>query len=1016
MSTTQLLASAPQNSAKVSANAGTGKTHVLTRRVLRLMLANVHPSRILCLTYTKAAAAEMIDRVSKEMRHWATIGDAALVKELTNLVGQQPTQAEITRARELFTVTLESTPPPRIQTIHSFCQEILRRFPLEAGITPNFEVIDDTSSFELIKEAKTRLLLKEQVAPVTAAAVDYITNNSSEKKFNDIVSEIISARNRLYDAPLPPEPNGDANEIVNNFLAEKKNDESLKALMQALCNSGGKDDTKCYNRFKRALEENHYNSYFDALMTVKREPRAKIATKKALDFMAHANEAGIRLQNELQELEERICDIKTTTYTWHTYHLAKGLLEIYDNLKKNSGWLDYNDLLYLARKLLTTANNSQWVLYKLDGGIDHLMVDEAQDTSPEQWEIIEALTAEFFNGEGRAQNARSVFIVGDEKQSIYSFQGAEPAAFNAFTKNISARVIAAGNSWHEVPLQKSFRSTASVLTLVDEVFAELITAINPEAEKVHHELHRTGHAGRVELWPIIKRQEKPDHELWHLPTEYYHQEKEQALLAEKIATTVKSWLSGGRKLESQGRDIIPSDILIILRRRGDLAELVIKKLKELDIPVSGADRLKLAEHIAAQDLVALGKFLLLPQDDLNLACLLKSPLFGVTEEELFQYCHYRKEKQSLWDNLPPQLRAQLTELLSITDFYSVYELYSHVLDKLEGRKKFISRLGTEVNDVLDEFLEMAVEFESNHANSLQKFLHWFNLSATEIKRDMEQNGGQVRVMTVHASKGLQAPIVFIADATSMSEQNRDELMWNDESFMAAESAATASRAFKDLKEKKKNADHNEYLRLLYVAMTRSEDELYICGTEGERRISDKCWYNIILPTMLKLGQGQEDGSIVINNPQTAEPINKAVAVTEKNKITLPSFIHKKLNEKAEEVRELDREFDAEAARRGRRIHKQLEHSDIFPGSIAEVPVIGHINGKLVHGRIDRLWFKDDEIHIIDFKTHEPVNTIPGIYKQQLAEYAELINLTNPGKKTRKFIYWTEANRLDEVLS
>ncbi len=1010
MSTTQHIASDPKGSAKVSANAGTGKTHVLTRRVLRLMLENVHPSKILCLTYTKAAAAEMVERVSKVLRDWAVCDDTALNKSITELNNEPATEKQMKRACELFTLTLESTPPPRIQTIHSFCQEILRRFPLEAGLAPNFEVIDDRTSLEMMTEAKSRLLLKSQNDADIIAAVDFITSGSSEKKFNDITKDIITSRNRIRESAIPAKPKHNAAEIMASFMLQKKKDNALAALVSGLTNSTKATDSKHAAMLKSGI----YDDYFSVFVTDKGTPRARVATTEVMKSVNAAEDIIARLTTEVLELNETILESLTAEFTYYTYFLAKGLLEIYDNLKNNGGWLDYNDLLYYTKKLLTTSGFAQWVLYKLDGGIDHIMVDEAQDTSPEQWEIITALTHEFYSGEGRASTDRTVFIVGDEKQSIYSFQGAEPAAFAGFTKNIEERINAAGQKWHNLPLNTSYRSTAPVLQIVDEVFAGHLAAINPDAKDITHLVHREGHAGRVELWPIIKRPPKPEHDNWHLPTEHYRMEKEQTMLAAKIAETIKSWLNGGRKLESEGRDIRPSDILIIMRRRGDLADVIIKKLKEKGIPVSGADRLKLGEHIAVEDLIALGKFLLLPQDDLNLASLLKSPLFGVGEQELFEYCHGRKG--SLWDNLPPILRAEMTGIFNKADYLSIYELYSYVLDVEGGRKKFIGRLGNEVNDVLDEFLQLAMEFEQNHVNSLQKFLHWFGLSGTEIKRDMEQNQEEVRVMTVHASKGLQAPIVFIADSTYSDNRSEYGLLWNEEGFLAAQNAASASAKYKALKSVKDTENYNEYLRLLYVAMTRAADELYICGAEGDKGISDECWYRVIEPVMEKTAIKTDDGTYVLYSLQTAAAKAYAQSNVNKKPGAFPAFLVQKIDEKFIDIKDLEQRFDTSAAKRGRRIHKELEYSNLFPGSLAEVPVIGFVGNELVHGRIDRLIIKENEVHIVDFKTTENVpQIVPSIYKRQLAQYEELVKLSIPEKKTRKFIYWTENNRLDEVL-
>lgn len=1017
----QITAINPSYSIKVSANAGTGKTFVLTQRVLRLMIDEVHPSKILCLTYTKAAAAEMVDRITKNLEKWVTCKEDDLKKELFALLQTNPTEQQLAFARKLFTLTLESTPPPRIQTIHSFCQEVLTRFPLEAGITPNSEILDSASEKELIFEAKIRLLQNQSHEPEVTEAINYFANNITEAKFSAIISEVVSQRNRFKDSAQPIKPDANIEDEINIFLNAKRSDAVIAELITRYRKFPSANNLKRLEPLLKGLKNNDIESYLSCFL--KDDGSAySIKYMATKDVAAGFEDAIIQLQTEAAGLRERINDITTRKFTYYAYFVAQKFLEIYDNLKAANGYLDYNDLLYLTKKLLTTANNSSWVLYKLDGGIDHIMIDEAQDTSPEQWQIISALTDDFFSGNTARSQKRSVFIVGDEKQSIYSFQGAEPKAFAEFTNNIRQKCIASGNQWHDVDLNISYRSTASVLNAVDNVFEPHINAINNNKNQIKHHVFRNNQAGKVELLPIIKRGEKPEHENWHFPTQYYPNLDEEIILAEKIATTISDWIINKRILESQARPINAGDILIIMRSRGDLADLIIKKLKAKNIPVSGADRLKLAEHIAVQDLIALGKYLLLPKDDLNLACLLKSPLFGVTEDELFTYCYNRKS--DLWSNLPQDLQAQLDELFNKADILSVYELYSYVLDKLAGRKKFISRLGQEVNEVLDEFLQATLDFEDIHAGSLQKFIHWFLFSSSEIKRDMEQASGQVRVMTVHGSKGLEAPIVFIADSGSKPEGKGKEFFWYENNFLVAENSASANNLYKSLKELNKQEEYNEYLRLLYVAMTRAADELYIYATQGDKKIPDDCWHNIILPVMEREGTKLDDGSFIIHNPQTQIIENKTAITKNNHTEDLPEFIFNSLPQ-LKEVKKEKVFVDESAAQRGRKIHKLFEHgklqtknavaAEIINNGRAEVPLIANINGLAINKRIDVLWVKENEIIILDYKTAaNPPAQIPQPIIEQMNSYEAALALIYPNKTARKFILWTETDRLDEV--
>lgn len=1067
----QKLATNPDISARVMANAGAGKTYVLTARVLRLLLKGTHPGKILCLTYTKAAAAEMRERISKRLEKWALMDDADLRLELAELIEGEPSKEQVKIARKLFSSTLESSPPPRIQTIHSFCQDVLKRFPLESGIQPYFEVADDVTAKELTWETTLKIIEQNH------ESVDYIAANAGEWKFNEVVAEIITQRNRIRDLFANI---GTAQQVVDYLYAKHEVDRnlsaanlfkdffqfsmerlnSLKQLIASLQNSANANDFARGNQLADALQSQDFKSYAGIFLTKENEPRKTIITKDAKSSFPIADEIAAYEQVQLMDVIGKVTLIENLEFTKHVLSLSQSILETYEELKRTRALIDYNDLIYTTRNLLTAADNTAWVLYKLDGGIDHIMVDEAQDTSPDQWRIILALLDEFMAGEGAERGERTVFVVGDEKQSIYSFQGADQKKFNEILNYIQARCNDAQKPFNELKLELSFRSVEAVLKLADQAFEpeHLRKSISSSLDNISHVVNRIGEGGHVELWPLVKNEEKAELENWQLPINYHTAKSADLLLAEQIGNTIEKWINSGRKLVSTNRAVRPGDILILLRSRGNLADMLINRLKRKKIPVSGSDRLKITDHIAIQDILSLSNFLLLPTDDLSLAEVLKSPLFGISEEDLFELCY--KREGSLWSNLRGnnkfgEITATLESLLSKVDYVSVYNLYSIVLDQLKGRMKMISRLGYEVNDVLDEFLDLAMNFERAHTSSLQHFIHWVRQSKIEIKRDMEASGddlGQVRIMTVHGSKGLEAPIVFLADAAKMPKSQR-QLIWQDEYFY---SYKTKSRIFPELRnlvDSAENEDYEEYLRLLYVAVTRARDELYICGSLGERNTNiEKSWYQILENSLSKFGSKEEGGVITYKTAQEAA-VKEPEAAKVKSRKPLPIFMHKKVPASEKITIELEEEIpfsdSADIVDYGSRVHKILEISaqldadkralylehalvndsntkdkllklfslpefaEIFgEHSRAEVPIIGEINGNTISGRIDRLVIKPDEVMIIDFKTSRNIpEVMPQNYINQMDKYKRIMQLQYPQRKISTYILWVSGLRL-----
>ncbi|MBM3571490.1 MAG: double-strand break repair helicase AddA, partial [Alphaproteobacteria bacterium] len=881
----QRPAADPDASVWVSASAGTGKTKVLTDRVLRLLLAGTQPQRILCLTFTKAAAAEMSTRIAERLGQWAVADDLALARQLTELTGRPADGDAMTAARRLFARVLDAPGGLAIQTIHGFCQSLLRRFPIEAGIAPHFTVMDERSAAEMLADARARMLVaaRDHDAEPLSQALAEITRHVTEDAFADLMFELTTERGRLdgliraaggVDAliqaihrRLRAKPGGTDADLCADASAEHAFDgAALRRAAAALTRGSKTDQTRAAAMSAWLAEPAQRAAGFDAYaavyLTDEGEIRKNLATKQALKIDG-AIDASLRAEAaRILNVQARRRALLVARATAALLSLGHAMLAAYQAEKQRGVLLDYDDLVLAARDLLHRPGVAPWVLYKLDGGIDHILVDEAQDTNPEQWQIVEALAAEFFAGAGAESDRpeRTVFAVGDAKQSIFSFQGADPAAFERMRRDFSQRIPAAGASWREVPLDVSFRSADAVLRAVDAVFARhpARDGVAIGDQTIHHETFRAGQAGLVELWPPALPPERGDIQPWQPPVAISTAEAPRARVARLVALQIHRWISTGERLESKGRAIRAGDIMILVRRRGSFVGEVVRALKNLGIPVAGVDRMVLTQQLAIMDLVALGQFLLLPEDDLNLATVLKGPLIGLSEERLFELAHGRGGR--LWLALRQRAHEnadfahafdQLSALLARADLMPPYELFARVLGEGRGRAKILSRLGPDAADPLDEFLNAALLHQRQHPPSLQGFLHWLGAAAEEIKRDLEQGArDEVRVMTVHGAKGLQAPIVILPD-TIQKPERLPRLLWPPSKPGATdivlwpprtehdEAVASAARALaRDKRDR-------EYRRLLYVAMTRAEDRLYVCGWANRKAASADCWYKLI---------------------------------------------------------------------------------------------------------------------------------------------------------------------------
>ncbi|MEC8247059.1 MAG: UvrD-helicase domain-containing protein, partial [Pseudomonadota bacterium] len=573
---------------------------------------------------------------------------------------------------------------------------------------------------------------------------------------------------------------------------------------------------------------------------------------------AHASvaEALIHQADDIAVLRNRLNAAQALALTGDIYRFAADLITAYETAKTRLGVLDYDDLIVCTNRLLNSRSATQWVLFKIDRGLEHILVDEAQDTSPAQWQVIAALAEEFFAGDAAHAEPRTVFAVGDEKQSIYSFQGADPAGFEKMRAHFAEKTEAAGGTMNFVPLIESRRSAPEILAVVDLVFAEPARAegLMAAGTPVHHIPHRLKDAGYVELWePEAVETPDTDLQIWEVP-DAMPDETARRKLARRIAAKISGLINAP---DSQ---VTPGDILILVRRRDAFVEDMIRALKQ-EIPpieVAGADRMNVMAQIAVKDLLAGAEFALNSDDDLALACFLRSPLGGVGEDDLFALAHGRQG--SLWralvdasdaENAAPVLcaaRRRLDWLRREADYLPPYDYFARFLSEQGAHAALSARLGVEINDPIGELLNLALAYESQQVPSLQGFLHWLAQGEQSLKRDMDVQTHAVRVMTVHGAKGLEAPIVFLPDTCANPVGHRaqsaglyfaadGDVLWRANADMRDEYG-------KELQDRLDADNLEESRRLLYVAMTRARDRLYVGGylNKRGRPPSAETWY------------------------------------------------------------------------------------------------------------------------------------------------------------------------------
>ncbi len=945
----QREASNPESSVWVSASAGSGKTKVLSDRITRLLLDGVAPQKILCLTFTKAAAAEMSIRLTQRLSKWATCDDKALDDELDKLQGHAPDKGQRDRARRLFARTLSCPGGMRIQTIHSFAQEILYRFPLEAGLAPHFTVLEEAGAEALKKEALSDFL--QQVAEgkdsSAAQALKILVPAAGERQLALLLKEVGAQREKwkeIFDQEGGMEPllsrlreklDLDEDDSEENVIAQACREDAFNSAQllyvgRLLIEKGSPKKTKpkgqkiCFwlNQ-DEAGRKCGWDDYKSAFLKKDGTPRIDIVNKKLLDEHPEIEEIIQTESLRLTSLAERFDTLRLFKEGAALMTLGVGVMKAYAARKEMQAALDFDDLILHAKALLSRPDIAPWVLFKLDGGIDHILLDEAQDTNPTQWHIVKILTDEFFSGEGaRPERERTLFVVGDEKQSIYSFLKADPQEFERMRVYFKEKIGVSGAALKETPLHVSFRSAPAVLRAVDAVFADDKVRQGVSQTPVQHRAFRDKAQGRVEVWELFPQEKTEDKKnkkestAWLLPLAYEGALDPIVGLAQMLAVCIKGWIEDGQTIFDRDlgaeRSIRPEDVMVLVQTRGAFVDHFVRALKNRNVPVSGVDRMRLTDQLAVMDLMALIQFTLLPQDNLNLACVLRGPLIGASEEDLMKLSI--KRKGTLWESLRSHAKtekhfaawcAYLEALALQADRLEPLSFLIHILTQIcppneqTGRRAIAARLGPEAEDPIDELLNLAENFKTQQGGSLQAFLQWLIATDAEIKRELEQADGRVRITTVHRSKGLESPIVILPDTMRVPRSTSlPKILWDSVSGLPFYVPSKPLNGFlKVLYDGARTAQLEEYRRLLYVALTRAADRLIVCGFEPKKKeAGNQNWHHLVTTGLAPhhqpeaLGEGDDEGTLVLAD-YAAFSAKRApdAAPPQHDKTTLPSW-------------------------------------------------------------------------------------------------------------------------------
>lgn len=1077
LSAEQDRAAEPTLNVWVQANAGTGKTSVLVGRLLRILFRSDMGQKpnardgILCLTYTNAGAAEMRNRILGSLRNWAYADDDTLRDLLAGISHETPpTDADLAHAREIFYKYIDDAGMLKIRTIHSFCEEVLHRFPIEAGIAPSWHLIAESDQKRLMANAFQELI-NSDASDAVKWAFDRIVGRISEYSYGGLLGILTDQYRTMFqmnqtfnyaeqfidtiEKYLKPDTN-----IEQEFFLPANVQNRRDIINQITSDRATKTQLSASETIKNFIAGTiDFDEYKKVFLTADGSCR-----KKLKEYMLGEQEL-VHAYNQMQTDKTIYDDTRALFY------LSDAFTKKYAGMKLAQNSLDFDDIILYTGRLFSNPEKMGWVLSQLDSNLAHILVDEAQDTSPEQWGILRALATNFFTT-GDTDTPRSLFVVGDTKQSIYSFQGANPAEFTSTKGAIAQQIAHDKRDISEIPLSQSFRSTAPILSTVDHFFNDVSITSMTKFKNNAHKCFRVGDAGHVELHPLNSPASDDggttiaDENTTISPVNDTNSGDSE----QNISTAVRRRayiteitdkiqdLLNNKTLASRGTPIVASDIMILVQKRTPFVAPLVAELKSRGIAVAGSDRIKLPEFPAIRDLLNLLRFCMNTSNDYALACVLKSPLFRMSEGDLFKISHARG-RETLFNrinDLYPDIYNEIQQILTYKNM-APYSFFTSVLNTNNRRAKMISALGAQIIDPLEEFLTICLSYERTNPGGIAEFMQWFLDGASEIKRDMETGAG-VRIMTVHASKGLDSPIVFLIDTIENPKSKRGgvgrmaHLNENGTAYIWSPDGADSDK-FNAASAEKLQLQTEEYYRLLYVAMTRARDQLYIYGFGTTKNPPELAWHTTLSQILPSHPDAKIDanGVVQISCPQTrdAKPPKPAIA-TQANITSAPDIRSHEINFTPEHIvfdntepRDLDsffasRETKKFATKTGTERHIRLQnicldddrdavaveikqHPELIPffdkNARTEVPIAGTLNGKFISRRIDRMIIDENShtIKFIDYKTDIDKTIRRDRYVAQMYEYSKLISSAYPDYKVMGYILWTSDWTIDLVV-
>ena len=1072
---TQQQASDPNLSIWVMASAGSGKTKVLTDRILRLLLDDIEPHKILCLTYTKVASVEMQKRLFSELQKWAICDENELIDKLFNLCGKKPNQFLINKARGLLISNLDVEFKIKIQTIHSFCKGILQSFPFEAKIPVNFELIDENHAKILLKNCQKNVLNQAIEDESIRNIILKINSLASESTINELISQLLNNKDKIFQIrnvnrniddlavkiykrfKIDASNNGKSDQLIENiftnFLSEI-NLNKLQNFSDKIAHGTQKDNKSAdlINQFIENPQLGTFESLVLAFFTKEYTPRK--FSKKITEIF----------ENEINIFYQKIDDFNQLLQASVAIENSINLLKIVDRvldefqrIKIENGFLDYSDLINIANQVLVDPKNCEWIKLKMDCSFDHLLVDEAQDTNPMQWSIIKALIDDFFSGESKSQNPRSIFIVGDEKQSIMGFQGAEINKTKDFYDYLTQK---SNHELKNIDLNVSFRSGQNILRLVDCVFENPLfqNAICKIGAYKNHHSYRSS-VGYVEVWQYDEKIfeqnsssiEDENSVINDLFKANINSSQSNDFIAKIVANKIKEWVDSKRLVTDKNRAVEYGDIMILLRKRQNgLMEKLANNFAQLGIPFASVGKIKFSENLLIQDFLSLARFALLKSDEFNLACLLKSPFFNYNEQQLLEVCITKNTQNlSLWEILKNTKDGEnLNQIIDLAKNNNSFDFFFTILKNSANQNNIIARFGEEGFEIINNFLLICQDFCNKNSPNLQSFLEFVEKIDPEISIT-NNHSNRIKITTIHSSKGLQAPIVIMPDCLySYSKQidNREKIIWDEDFPLWIVKNAKINNQIKKIFDEKIAQNYEEHLRLLYVALTRAEDEIYIAGISKE--FDEKCWYKIInslnenfinkvtlnyenlLSTQnnqnindyefekshYKNIQKNSDFNQINSALIFGDYLHKALEFVGKNYIMPNDWIINFVEKYFQNYYQLSKQNCDEINSIIKNYLNSNIYRDIFDKNLknqikCEYEVLFN-QQKL---RIDLLKITPTEILILDYKSDEKIpDQTPKNYHQQLQLYREALSQQFPNHQIQCAILWIRFLKLDFI--